>query len=267
MNRSCPWAGRSAVLAGVAASAALALAGCGGSSSSSSGGSGQQASGGSSSPSASGGSPAAAQGSGSGITTAAYFPVGTGDTWVYRQTLGVGGTGTTIDKMIAVKSVSAGEQATMTNTISYPVRKTTKETLVFLSDGSVEVPLTQFGSTTVSVKSGTVVWPSASALAAGQSHTSTVVMRLNEGGHSRTVTLPVTVKGEGSATVTVPAGTYHTSVINQIMTTSVDGYKFSIIVRTWVADGVGPVKSEAFTGLTSGSAPTSTEVLKSFTKG
>lgn len=268
MNRYRVMAGRPAVLAGAAMTAALALTGCGGSSSSSPGSSaGQQASGGSSSaPSSAGSSPAASPSSGSGVTTTSYFPVGTGNTWVYKQTVG-GGTGTTTDKMIAVRSTSAGVRATVTHTITFPVKKTTRETILFLPDGSIEVPLTQFASATVSIKSGTVAWPSPAALASGQPHTSTIVMKVDASGLSKTLTLPVTVKGEGPATVTVPAGTYHTTVINESMTTGVAGYKITITVRTWVADGVGPVKSEAFTGLAGASAPVSTEELESFRKG
>jgi hypothetical protein len=257
-----PGGHRAAALAGVAATAALVLAGCGGSPPNSAGGSGRPASGGSSAAGSSA-SPAAASG---GAALVAYFPAAPGNTWVYRETV-AGLTSRTIDRMTAVRPTSAGELVSVTHTVSYPVAKTTKETLVFGSDGSVRVPLTQFGGTSVTISSGSVFWPSAASLASGQAHTSTIVMRVRQGGQARTMTLPVTVKGEGTATVTVPAGTYHAMVIGEVITIGVPGYKISVAVRTWVADGVGPVKSETFTGLSGKTTPVSTEELVSFTRG
>ena len=261
--RGQPGRRRAAVLAGIAATAALVLAGCGGSPAKSTGGSGRPAPGGSSASGSSASSPAA---SGGTAAFAAYFPAAPGNTWVYRETV-AGVTSRTTDKMIAVRPVSGGELVTVTHTVSYPAAKTTKETLVFGSDGSVRVPLTQFGGTSVTISSGSVFWPSAASLASGQAHTSTIVMKVRQGSQVRTMTLPVTVKGEGTATVTVPAGTYHVMVIGEVITIGVRGYKISVAVRTWVADGVGPVKSEAFTTLSGKTTPVSTEELVSFTKG
>jgi hypothetical protein len=45
------------------------------------------------------------------------------------------------------------------------------------------------------------------------------------------------------------------------------GVKISVTVRTWVADGAGPVKSGAFTGLSGHARPVSTEEPVSFTRG
>jgi hypothetical protein len=80
--------------------AGLLLAACGGSPSPAGGGSGA--------PGASG------QGSGGGAvtTTAAFFPVAVGNTWVYASSLG----GTVTNKMVAVKPVAGGQQVTMTDT-------------------------------------------------------------------------------------------------------------------------------------------------------
>ncbi len=262
MNRSRLTVVRSAVPVGVAAFAALALAGCGGSSSNG-GASGQSPAGGSS-PTATHSSASTGPGS---VTTDSYFPLAAGETWVYKDTLGTAG-GTTINKMTAVIPTSAGQQATMTSTVSYPVKKTTKETLIFRPDGSIAIPLTQLGAS-VKIVSGSVAWPSAADLASGQAHTSTIVMKIAEAGVDKTITMPVTVKGEGTVSVTVPAGTYQATLINEGMTTSVDGYKITMAVRTWVANGVGPVKSEVFSSALGGSSstPLSTEVLESFTKG
>jgi hypothetical protein len=80
--------------------------------------------------------------------------------------------------------------------------------------------------------------------------------------------MPLSVKGEGTSTVTVPAGTFQATLINETMTSSVDGYKFSLAVRTWVANGIGPVKSEVLSSAlgSSSTSPLTTEELLSFTK-
>jgi hypothetical protein len=271
MNRSHLLAGgaaRSAAVAGVAAVAALLVAGCGPSSSSASGGS--NGSGGSSPSghsSATSNSSSSGGSSGSGITTAAYFPVATGYTWVYRES-GFGGKGTSTQKVLSVKPSAAGQVATMTSTITYPIKKTTKETLIFRPDGSIEVPLTQFGAT-VKIESGSIVWPSTAQLTSGQAYHNTIVMKISEAGHDETLKMPVTVRGEGTSSVTVPAGTYQAALINETMDTSIEGVKISMAVRTWVANGVGPVKSEVFSDMLGGSSssPISTQELMSFTKG
>ena len=268
MNGSHQLAARSAAVAGVATVAALLLAGCGPSSSSASGGSNGSGSSGSvghSSPASK--SSGSGGGSASGVTTAAYFPIGAGYTWVYKES-GFGGKGTSTQKVLSITPSAAGQVATLTSTITYPIKRTTKETLIFRPDGSIEVPLTQFGAT-VKVESGTIVWPSTAQLASGQPYHDTIVMKIDEAGHDETLKMPVTVRGQGTSSVTVPAGTYQAALINETMDTSFDGYKVSMAVRTWVANGVGPVKSEVYSDMLGGSSssPISTQELMSFTKG
>jgi hypothetical protein len=264
MNRSHLLAARSAGLAGAAVATALLVAGCGGGSApSSSGSSGQHPA----TKSSSSSTPASS--SGNSVTTAAYFPVGAGYTWVYKET-GFGGTGTSTQKILSVTPSAAGEVATLDNTITYPEVKTTRETLIFHPDGSIQVPLTQFGNASVTIESGEIIWPSAAQLASGAPYHDTIVMKVDEDGHNMTFTMPVTVQGAGTSSVTVPAGTYQATLINETMTSSIDGYKLSLALRTWVANGVGPVKSEVFSdmlGSASGSGPLSTDELESFTKG
>ena len=82
-------------------------------------------------------------------------------------------------------------------------------------------------------------------------------------GQTHAVSTHVTVRGAGSATVTVPAGTYHATVIDDTLTEKLMGVSVSIRIRTWLAPGVGPVKSEVTTDGTTVSG----EELKSLTKG
>ena len=73
------------------------------------------------------------------------------------------------------------------------------------------------------------------------------------------------VKGGGTHSVTVPAGTYQATVVDQTMAETVLGHPVNIVVRTWLAPGVGPVKSEVLSKASATSAMNITEVLKSFT--
>src|ERR1700677_3775284 len=142
MNRSRTLTARSAVLAGAAAAAALTLAGCGGGSGSrGSGGSG--ASGGSkfsgSGAKASSSATSSSQDSSTTTTAASYYPLGAGNTWVYSMK-GFGGKGTVTDKMLSVTPSAAGQVVTLDDTTTYPLKKTMKETLIFESNGSIQMP-------------------------------------------------------------------------------------------------------------------------------
>jgi hypothetical protein len=257
-------------IAGAAAllvAAGLALAGCkssastsgsgttGGGSSASSGGSGG----------GSGGSGGTSQASASGLTD---FPVGVGNTWVY-QTKVTGKLGTSTSKMVKVVPVAGGQQVTMSVNINVAGLPATpsKVTYVFHSDGTVTVPFTQFANGAVKVKSGSIVWPSAAVLASGQPHKSTLVFATTILGKTAQYTAHVTVQGGGIHTVTVPAGTYQAQVINETISEKVEGVSISLQLRTWVAKGVGPVKSALLTKSGSASVPGVVDELKSFTKG
>lgn len=210
-------------------------------------------------------------GSGSAVPVSSFFPVAVGNTWVYREDLGAspGEKGTATDKVIAVTPVAGGQRVTMAVTDSIPGLgagpKTTTSTLIFHSDGSISVPLTQLGSAGMSVKSGAIIWPNAAGLASGQSRSDTIVLDVTQGGHTLTANMDVTAKGAGPATVTVPAGTYHATIVDQTMVEHLNGITINIELRTWVAPGVGPVKSVATTRYGSVSQPVSTEELESFT--
>jgi hypothetical protein len=266
MNRSRHTALSCTAMAAAALAAVLALTGCGGSS-----GPGTPSHDGSSGTPSKGSTPTSTPSSGSGVTTAAYFPVAVGNTWVYKESLGqaigTSATGTVTSKMTAVTPTSGGELVTMTRTVTYPTPSTTKEILQFNSDGSIEVPLNQFGGGSVTIESGSVLWPGSSALSSGQAYHSRIVMKVVENGQSRTVTMPVTIQGEGTSSVTVPAGTYQATLIADTMTVSFDGYGFTITIHTWVANGVGPVKSQAYSTVRGQTLGLTTQELESFTKG
>src|SRR5580698_5024774 len=204
----------------LAAVGGLILTGCGTTSSGSSGGSGSTASkaAGSSSASAKAGSASSAGSTSVVAADSLPFPIAVGNTWKYTDT-----NGTTVNTIAAVTPVSGGQQVTMDGTIT-----------TLGTTSSITYPFNQFnsGSSTakVTLLSGTVMFPSASALASGQVSHSALKIQFTSAG--------------GTQTVTVPAGTYTANVVDMTMSETVEGIAVNTEVMTWFANGVGPVKSE-----------------------
>jgi hypothetical protein len=259
---------RTAVAVAAVAAAGLALAACGGSGGSPSG---SGSTGSTTKPASSHSSPS----SGSTAAVAANsvpFPVGVGDTWTYSTSDAVGTTGTVVNKMAAVTPVSGGQQVTMDGTSTILGTTTSNSAYyVFHSDGSITLPFSQFstGSSASSVKllSGTLEWPSASALASGQSSSSTLQIQFSSNGQTENVTASIVVKGAGTQSVTVPAGTYNATVVDMTMSETVEGIPVSDTVTTWLAPGVGPVKSQVELDEDGHDTVAGTQVLTSFTEG
>jgi hypothetical protein len=273
MNRSAfPVRGRAAAAA-VLTGAVLVLAGCSNAPSSSSGGtnagsSGNGNSNGTSPASSSGGSSSSPSGTGSTTTVSSDsvpFPIAVGNTWVYKSVTLVGLSSKVTDKIVAVTPVAGGSKVTMANSES--LTGTTKdETYIFHSDGSITYPSSQLGTDAVIIK-GAIKWPPASVVDSGQSSTSTVELKVTSGGSSQDVTAHLTVKGDGTATVTVPAGTYSTTIVQMREVYSIAGFTGTIVVKTWLANNVGPVESEATINFGGRSEVVSHLKLLSFTKG
>lgn len=257
---------------GLAAATGLVLAGCSAGSSGSSGGSGPSAtSTGSSAPASSG------SGNSSGSTSVVStnsvpFPIAVGNTWVYKDTNSAAG-GTSVDKIAAVTPVSGGQQVVMDSTIT-TVGVTTHSTgyFIFHPDGSITYPFSQFSSgssqTKVTLLSGDIIWPAASQLASGQVSNNILKIQITAGGHTQDVTSHIKVKGAGTQSVTVPAGTYDATVVVMTESETVLGFAVTSQITTWLAGGVGPVKTQVT--ISEGSnAPTvaAENVLTSFTKG
>lgn len=244
------------------AAAGLALTGCK-SSTSASGGGGSAGTGGSSasaSTGSSGGSTGHDTSSGGGTP---YFPAAVGDTWVYTDS--VEGTHATVtNKVTKVVSVSGGQRVTMRTVDTATAGATQTFTYIFHSDGSITIPFNEFGNEGVKLTSGSISWPSEADLASGQTRKSTLSFEITAAGKVQHVHAHVTVKGGGTQSVTVPAGTYQAQVIDETMSEKFDGVTVNLTVRTWLATGVGPVKDEL---LSSSSVPSTIEELKSFTKG
>jgi hypothetical protein len=266
MNRSTRYARRSAGPALALAAAGLVLAGCGSSSGPASGSTGSShPSASASKAAASGGSSStSATGSSGSATGYANWPIGVGNTWLYQNSLG----GTVTNKMTAVVPVSGGQQVTESNTVDLAGSgsgTTTNGTYVFHSDGSITYPADAFGNG-VSVQGG-IGLPSSAVLASGQASHSSLLITVNQDGQHFSQTAHITVQGAGTASVTVPAGTYQTTIVDMTMAMTVETIPVTVEVRTWLANGVGPVQSEVLTTEAGAQHVTDEQKLESFTKG
>ena len=202
-----------------------------------------------------------------GSGAAAFFPLAVGNKWVYVDKLS-GEQGTVRNQVISVTPVANGSKVVMKDQddLGGAAPSTTTSALIVHSDGSIDVPMTTVGDT-FKIKSGSVIWPSAAELASGQPHHDTLVMTMTMAGHTSTIKTHVVVKGEGTHTVTVPAGTYQATVIDEVMSEKFSGVGITMNIRTWVANGVGPVKTEMTSNAAGKTAIVNDQELKSFTKG
>lgn len=265
---------RAGVIIACAAAAGLLLGACsngsGSGNSGGSSGSGTTGSGASSTKSSPSGSSSGSGNSGTGSTTTVAsgsvpFPSAVGNTWVYASDTATLN-GTVTNKIVAEKPVSSGTQVTMSNHDSF-VSTTTDSVYIFHPDGSISYPFSQLQSDATIIRGG-ISLPSAAVIDSGRSTSSTVVVEIHPAtGAAQRVTAHVTVKGDGTATVTVPAGTYNATVVSMIENFTVAGYKATIVVKSWMANGVGPVQSEAELTELGHSQLVSELKLKSFTHG
>jgi hypothetical protein len=246
--------------------AGLALAGCGGAASSSPAGSATSSATAAATDGTAASSASAATAAGASVSVP--FPVAVGNTWNYKITTG-GESGTTTNKMTAVTPVAAGQQVTMLTTDHVgSVNGSARETYLFRADGSISYPLGSFSpGSGVTVTSNGVVWPPASVIASGKPSQSTLNISIKAAGQNLSTTAHVTVQGGGSATVTVPAGTYRTTVVLVTERLEIVGITASIQVKTWLAPDVGPVRELVNTNEGSATSVVADEELLSFTKG
>jgi hypothetical protein len=233
----------------------LAAAGCSG------GGAQPAAAGGQGGPGSSGeGSAAAARAGRPGQP--AYFPAAPGDTWVYADFLSGRAAGTAQARVAAVTRVPGGRKATLVLRTGAAARDAV---YVFHDDGTISVPVTQFAAEGITLASGSVTWPDAAQLAAGQARTGRLVFAVRIAGKWVRVPARVTVRGMGTQTVTVPAGTYRAQLVGERLSMVLDGVTLAFTLDTWVAPGVGPVKVTQ-RGNGTGPIQASVQELRSFTR-
>jgi hypothetical protein len=179
------------------------------------------------------------------------FPVAVGNTWVYQTQAG-GQTGRTTNRIVAAGPSSAGYRVTVSSTTDVGgSASTVVPVYTFYPDGTIGYPVPR-----VSGVPGTGIdirWPDAAGLASGKIYRSVV--------HTQGGTAQVTVQGTGTASVHVPAGTYRASMV----LTTVYAHGQTVEVTIWIAQGIGPVKTEVLVRAPGGTGLTTNELL-SFTK-
>jgi hypothetical protein len=247
--------------AALAAITGLLLAGCGASAATS---------GAASLPATSSSAPASSAASGSSAVVPASalpFPVAVGNTWVYSSSVPSAGSASTVtNKILSVAPAPGGTRVTESYTTSL-TSKTVHTTYIFHSDGWITFPLSQVSGGTLVSSSGGILLPDAADIASGRPYTSVVTIGLKENGRQLNETAHITVQGAGTATVTVPAGTFTATIVDMTMTWSTTSIPVSIQIRDWVANGTGTVKSEATIHEAGLNQAVSTQELQSFTKG
>jgi hypothetical protein len=183
------------------------------------------------------------------------FPVAVGNTWVYQTRIG-GATGKTTSRIVAASPGSAGFVVSMSSATSVPgATSAVTSGYTFYPDGTIGYPAPTLDG--VAVTGGGIRWPNAAALASGRAYHSTLQIQLGASG--ATEDAGVDVYGAGTETVTVPAGTYQASVVETAITAKGE----TIEVTTWIAQGVGTVKT-VIQIHGAGAALTTTQELLSF---
>ena len=263
-------------LAVTAAAAGLVLTGCGKTTGAAAAGptsaaatTGATTSGGGSTASASAAATSSASQSSVVVGSGALpFPTTVGDSWTYNNTNGT----TSENKIASATQVAAGQQVTMDTTFT-DNGTATHESYEYIIEpnGQIALPTSQFAPSssgvTFKVISGGIFWPSAAQLASGQPVHTALTMQFTIAGKTQTITEHITSQGQGTQSVTVPAGTYSASVVNVQESAAIDGYNTTIDDKTWLATGVGPVQSELITVDGGKTNLTSKEELVSFVKG
>jgi hypothetical protein len=196
------------------------------------------------------------------------FPSTVGDTWSYTNSNDT----KSVNKIAAATQVSAGQQVTM-DTAFTDNGTTTHDSYEYIVEpnGEIALPTSQFAPSTSGVTfkiiSGGVYWPSAAQLASGQPVHTTLTMEFTIAGKTQTITEHITSQGQGTQSVTVPAGTYSASVVQVQESADIEGYSTTLDDKTWFASGVGPVQSELIDVTGGKTSIDNKEELVSFTKG
>jgi len=186
------------------------------------------------------------------------FPVRVGNTWVYQTKIG-SASGRTTNRIVATGAGSAGFLVTMSSATNVTGASSSGTAgYTFYPDGTVGYPAPAING--VSVTGGGIRWPNAAALASGRAYHST--LKIQVGSSGQTQDAGVNVYGAGTETVTVPAGTYQASVVETTITAKGE----TIVVTTWIAQGVGTVKTQTQVSGAGAAGLTTTEELVSFTK-
>jgi hypothetical protein len=191
------------------------------------------------------------------------FPVAVGNTWAYRTTAN-GETGRMTNRIVSAGPVRAGYQVTMSSASDLAGTATAvRSVYLFYPDGTIGFPVPRING--VSVAGGGIRWPDAAGLASGRAYRSVLRIQVSQTGRYENAN--VIVRGEGTTSIRVPAGTYQTSVVDMTIAAKVGGSTTTIEVATWIAEGTGPVQTAVLIQAAGKTELTATNVLLAFTKG
>ena len=188
-----------------------------------------------------------------------YWPVAIGNTWVYQNNYYGFDEVRFVTETRTIASVEPdGEDFVVEfarefhfDDGAYPDFADSFE-VVLHADGSATLPYESLplpsqqmaGAYVVDVMSGTIEWPTASALDAGSSASTTIVATLSQGTVSLEQTTVVTVTGEGHEDVTIALGTFASRRLGQhLLASHPQVGEIPSTATTWIADGTGPVRT------------------------
>jgi hypothetical protein len=201
----------------------------------------------------------------SSVGTSIPFPVAVGDTWLYRtQSSSSGESGTTTNEIVAAGPTSAGYRVEMVSSSNVSgLGAGTEPVFYFRSDGSIGWPVTDVGGLTAE---SSVRWPDAAGLLYGNAYHSVVPVEVALGGSQQSANATVTVQGEGTAPVTVPAGTYNALLVKMTFSTKLGSDTVTTVISNWLAASTGPVKIQVTTTVGGKTEIAGTSELLKFTK-
>src|SRR5215470_3590238 len=203
-----------------------------------------------------------------GASASVPFPVAVGDTWTYTvQTLGLP-PAVLVKKITGITPVPGGRRVSMAVTYSvYGIPKKFHQDYLFGTDGSISFPPAgPITSASSHANTGNVIVPPLSVVNSGRPVTWTVKMPpIKLAGRKISGKTRFTVQGRGTASITVPAGTYRATVVNMTVNATTSGFDNPLVMvqRMWFAPHVGEI-GEKVIAASSGQV-LSTEKLQSFT--
>ena len=191
------------------------------------------------------------------------FPVAVGDTWVYQVVTSINNAhALDTKKVVDVTPMPDGHQVTMADSASSGAAASTLQHYLFYGNGQIGFPVNEAHGVSV-VSSNGVTWPDAAGAASGRPYHSVLNIKLSSG---QVKTANVTVRGGGTESVSVPAGTYRATLVNMSIVTTVGSFTSISMLKVWTAPGIGPVKTEQVLKAGGKTQVTTTTTLLSFTK-
>jgi hypothetical protein len=205
-----------------------------------------------------------------GASASVPFPVAVGDTWTYTLVIAGLPPAVLVKKITGITPVPGGRRVSMAITYSvYGIRKKFHQDYLFGTDGSISFPPPgPITSASSHANAGNVIVPPLSVVNSGRPVTWTVKMPpVKLAGRKVSGETRFTVKGGGTASVTVPAGTYRVTVVNMTASATSSGVdKPAVMVqRMWFAPHVGEVGEEIIAASSRSRQVLTTEKLQSFT--